>query len=120
MPQNRNNKEKELICNFCGKSQDEVERMIIGPGVNICNECIELCYSLLDEEGKPDNARRAKRAPRAVDDDRDVHILTPAQIKERLDQYVIGQDNAKIVLAVAVYNHYKRILSVSLPDRMRL
>ncbi len=110
MPQNRNNKEKELICNFCGKSQDEVERMIIGPGVNICNECIELCYSLLDEDGKPDVAQRAeKKANRTAD--KGINILTPAQIKERLDQYVIGQESAKIVLAVSVYNHYKRILS---------
>ena len=53
MAQNHNNKEKELICSFCGKTQEELERMIIGPGVNICNECIDLCYSLLDEENKP-------------------------------------------------------------------
>lgn len=113
MAQNRNNKEKELICSFCGKTQDEVERMIIGPGVNICNECIELCYSLLDEEGKPDvqreNAR--KRVAAAEKTDKDVHILTPAEIKKGLDQYVIGQDAAKVVLAVSVYNHYKRILA---------
>ena len=105
MAQNHNHKEKELICSFCGKSQDEVERMIIGPGVNICNECIELCYSLLDEEGKPDvqreNARRRAPAP-APAADKDVHILTPAEIKKGLDQYVIGQDAAKIVLAVSV------------------
>ena len=62
-----NSKDKNLICNFCGKSQDEVERMIIGPGVNICNECIELCHSLLDEEGKaPAQARAAARLPRPM------------------------------------------------------
>lgn len=111
MPQKRN-KDKDMICNFCGKSQADVERMIIGPGVNICNECIELCYSLLDEEGKPDVQRRKQAAHRAAAPDRqDVRILTPAQIKEGLDQYVIGQDSAKVVLAVSVYNHYKRILS---------
>ena len=110
MPQNRNNKEKELICNFCGKSQDEVERMIIGPGVNICNECIELCYSLLDEDGKPDVTQKAEKSARRSAE-KGINILTPAQIKERLDQYVIGQESAKIVLAVSVYNHYKRILS---------
>ena len=111
MPQKRN-KDKDMICNFCGKSQADVERMIIGPGVNICNECIELCYSLLDEEGKPDVQRRKQAAHRAATPARqDVRILTPAQIKEGLDQYVIGQDSAKVVLAVSVYNHYKRILS---------
>lgn len=111
MPQKRN-KDKDMICNFCGKSQADVERMIIGPGVNICNECIELCYSLLDEEGKPDVQRRKQAAHRSAAPARqDVRILTPAQIKEGLDQYVIGQDSAKVVLAVSVYNHYKRILS---------
>ena len=111
MPQKRN-KDKDMICNFCGKSQADVERMIIGPGVNICNECIELCYSLLDEEGKPDVQRRKQAAHRAAAPARqNVRILTPAQIKEGLDQYVIGQDSAKVVLAVSVYNHYKRILS---------
>ncbi len=112
MPQKRN-KDKEMICNFCGKSQADVERMIIGPGVNICNECIELCYSLLDEEGKPDVQRKKQQGARrtAPPANQDVRILTPAQIKEGLDQYVIGQDSAKVVLAVSVYNHYKRILS---------
>ena len=87
--------------------------MIIGPGVNICNECIELCYSLLDEEGKPDVQRKKQQGARrtAPPANQDVRILTPAQIKEGLDQYVIGQDSAKVVLAVSVYNHYKRILS---------
>ena len=105
-------KEKDLICNFCGKHQDEVERMIIGPGVNICNECIELCHSLLDENEKPpvpvSPRRRGQPRPRPA---QEVNILTPAEIKAGLDQYVIGQDEAKTVLAVSVYNHYKRILS---------
>ena len=110
-----NSKDKNLICNFCGKSQDEVERMIIGPGVNICNECIELCHSLLDEEGKaPAQAPRRGKAAHAVP--QDINILTPAEIKEGLDQYVIGQDNAKVVLAVSVYNHYKRILNMEKTD----
>ena len=106
-------KEKDLICNFCGKHQDEVERMIIGPGVNICNECIELCHSLLDDGDKPpvpvSPRRRGQARPRPAV--QEVNILTPAEIKAGLDQYVIGQDEAKTVLAVSVYNHYKRILS---------
>ena len=112
-----NSKDKNLICNFCGKSQDEVERMIIGPGVDICNECIELCHSLLDEEGKaPAQAPRRGKAAPAHAAPQDINILTPAEIKEGLDQYVIGQDNAKVVLAVSVYNHYKRILNMEKTD----
>lgn len=111
-------KEKPLICSFCGKSQDEVDRMIIGPGVNICNECIELCYSLLDNEDerafdqpavKGKGARKAPSQP-------DFKVLTPKEIKEGLEQYVIGQDEAKTVLSVSVYNHYKRILSPRTDD----
>ncbi len=111
---NGKDKDKNLRCSFCGKSQDEVERMIIGPGVNICSECITLCSSLLDEDGKPDAPKAAARrnnvrhAAPTLDP---VNVLTPAEIKEGLDRYVIGQDEAKRVLAVSVYNHYKRILS---------
>ena len=109
-------KEKNLRCSFCGKSQDEVERMIIGPGVNICNECIDLCHSLLDEDGKPDARPHAgqRRSSSRPPVEEPINILTPAEIKAGLDQYVIGQDEAKRVLAVSVYNHYKRILGA--PD----
>ena len=113
----RDKNEKDLVCSFCGKHQDEVERMIIGPGVNICSECIGLCADLLSD--KPDhpgsNSSRpsrgsASRARIQPADDLAINIKTPAEIKEGLDQYVIGQDEAKRVLAVSVY-HYKRILS---------
>ena len=91
--------------------------MIAGPGVCICNECIELCHSLLDEEGKaPAQAPRRGKAAPAHAAPQDINILTPAEIKEGLDQYVIGQDNAKVVLAVSVYNHYKRILNMEKTD----
>ena len=116
---NQNNKEKPLLCNFCGKSQDEVERMIIGPGVNICNECIELCASLLGEEGidvHQPRPRAGKRRAQPSKAEEQINVLTPAQIKAGLDQYVIGQDAAKTVLAVSVYNHYKRILSAEKTD----
>ena len=114
---NSGKNEKDLVCSFCGKHQDEVERMIIGPGVNICSECIGLCHDLLsDKPDQPKSARpargsasRAHIQPAAAD--LDINIMTPAEIKEGLDQYVIGQDEAKRVLAVSVYNHYKRILS---------
>lgn len=90
---------KQLKCSFCGKNQEQVRRLIAGPGVYICDECIELCQEIIDEE---------------FDEEVDVEledIPKPAQIKEFLDQYVIGQDPAKKSLAVAVYNHYKRINS---------
>ncbi len=113
-------KEKTLICSFCGKSQDDVERMIIGPGVNICNECIELCYSLLgnDDEHGLDEAPRAAKANPAKPGRRqpDIKILTPQEIRERLDEYIIGQDEAKTILSVSVYNHYKRIMNANVGD----
>ena len=113
---NSGKNEKDLVCSFCGKHQDEVERMIIGPGVNICSECIGLCHDLLSDQpehpeanGRP--GRSASRTRMQAVDGLDINILTPAEIKNGLDQYVIGQDEAKRVLAVSVYNHYKRILS---------
>ena len=114
----RDKNEKDLVCSFCGKHQDEVERMIIGPGVNICSECIGLCYDLLAE--KPDRSSGSRPARGGAPGARarmqpavpaPVNILTPEEIKNGLDQYVIGQDEAKRVLSVEVYNHYKRIMS---------
>lgn len=96
------NEDKKIRCSFCGKRQDEVRKLIAGPGAYICNECIDLCYELVDEEY---NDREQN------DNERD--IPKPAQIKAELDEYVIGQDNAKRALAVAVYNHYKRISNIS-------
>lgn len=104
------NNKKVMRCAFCGKTQDEVERMLVGPNIYICNECVMLCYTLLDEEGivtAPHNHSPKKRAvTRAGGESR---LLRPREIKDILDEYVIGQDDAKIVLSVAVYNHYKRI-----------
>ncbi|MBU3916542.1 ATP-dependent Clp protease ATP-binding subunit ClpX [bacterium] len=93
-------KETILRCSFCGKSQDEVEKIIAGPTVYICNECIELCNDIIEEE-------RAKESS----EDIETVLLKPKQINAILDQYVIGQTNAKKVLSVAVYNHYKKIYS---------
>ena len=94
-----NKNEQPPVCNFCGRSGDEVERLIAGPGVFICNECIEVCRNILEEELK---TSKKKGLP-------DFELPTPEKIKEYMDQYVIEQDDAKVALAVAVYNHYKRI-----------
>lgn len=110
---------REMICSFCGRSQSQVDQLIIGPGVNICKDCIDMCYSALYKDGnvpEPPRATLERRAAASrghsgVDPLADVNIMTPAEIKAGLDQYVIGQDDAKRVLAVSVYNHYKRILS---------
>lgn len=87
-----------LCCSFCGKNQREVKKLIAGPTVYICDECIELCNDIIAEEGQKESPARSTQA-----------IPKPAEIKTILDQYVIGQDRAKRVLSVAVYNHYKRI-----------
>src|SRR4028119_1654366 len=92
-----------FICSFCTRGQDEVQRLIAGPGsVFICDECVTLCTQIIAEE------RATKAAPAPVSLGR---LPTPMRIREQLDQYVIGQDRAKKVLAVAVYNHYKRVQS---------
>ena len=90
---------KSLRCSFCGRGEDQVERMIQGPGVRICDSCIRLCMSILDEEEQKISG--GHEAPE--------QLPTPREIKEYLDQYVVGQDAAKVALAVNVYNHYKRI-----------
>ena len=87
----------DLLCSFCGKSQDEVKKLIAGPSVYICDECIELCNEIIDEEY-------------SQEDEKDTgQLLKPSEIKETLDQYVVEQERAKKVLSVAVHNHYKRI-----------
>ena len=91
---------KTLRCSFCGKREDQVHRMIQGPGVRICDECVQLCMSILDDGYQP--------GPEAGYETPD-QLPTPREIKAVLDQYVIGQDAAKVALSVAVYNHYKRI-----------
>src|SRR6266542_2545896 len=93
--------EKLLYCSFCGKSQHEVKRLIAGPSVFICDECIDLCNGIIRDEAALDapNARAGSQPA----------LPTPQEIGEILDQYVIGQARAKKILAVAVYNHYKRL-----------
>ncbi|MCF7849634.1 MAG: ATP-dependent Clp protease ATP-binding subunit ClpX [Kiritimatiellales bacterium] len=100
------------VCSFCGKGEPEVNRLIAGPGAFICDECVELCGALIDHQEIND----AKKNDHAVE----VAVLKPHEIKEKLDEYVIGQDNAKKVLAVAVHNHYKRMLTSIEDDGVEL
>ena len=92
--------EKVLYCSFCGKSQHEVKKLIAGPSVFICDECIELCNDIIRDEVPAEGA--PARAPKS-------DLPIPSEIKASLDQYVIGQEAAKRILSVAVYNHYKRL-----------
>ena len=95
----------KIRCSFCGKTQDQVERLISGPnnGVFICNECVDICAEIIDEEGLGESESSSAKE--------DINLLKPEELKAFLDDYVIGQDQAKKVLSVAVYNHYKRVLA---------
>ena len=101
------NIDEKLRCSFCNKTQEQVRKLIAGPnGAYICDECVAICGEILDEEFLNDDDNEAAAGL-------DINLLKPKQIKEFLDEYVIGQDEAKKVLSVAVYNHYKRILSAN-------
>ena len=104
-----NSTDKVLYCSFCGKSQHEVKKLIAGPSVFICDECIDLCTDIIQEE--------IAKLPK---DEGDGSLPTPHQIRENLDQYVIGQEHAKKTLAVAVYNHYKRLQYLPKPKKVKL
>ena len=100
---------RELCCSFCGKSQKEVRKLIAGPSVYVCDECVELCNEIITEEFE----REDYQATRAL-------VPKPKDIKAHLDQYIVGQERAKKVLAVAVHNHYKRIDAKSSHDDVEL
>ncbi|MEK3807744.1 ATP-dependent protease ATP-binding subunit ClpX [Metabacillus sp. SLBN-84] len=103
-----NDEKGQLKCSFCGKTQDQVRKLVAGPGVYICDECIELCTEIVEEELGTEEEVEFKDVPK------------PKEIREILDEYVIGQEQAKKSLAVAVYNHYKRINSNSKIDEVEL
>ena len=98
-----------LRCSFCGKSQNEVKKLIAGPGVYICDECIDLCTDIIEEEKDREESSSTQ-----------FKVPKPIEIKEHLDEYVIGQDSAKKSLSVAVHNHYKRINSTRKKDDVEI
>ena len=108
MAEHTQEKGKQLKCSFCGRAQDEVHKLIQGPNVYICDECIRLCADIVDQEFSREELET------------EINLLKPKEIKQFLDEYVIGQDEAKKVLSVAVYNHYKRILANRTLDDVEL
>ena len=100
----------EIKCSFCNKTQDQVKKLIAGPaGVYICDECVEICSDIIAEEFDDE--------PEMPDRDEQINLLKPVEIRNFLDEYVIGQEEAKKVLAVSVYNHYKRVLAPKSEDK---
>jgi len=99
----------DLLCSFCGKNKDEIKKLVAGPSVYICDECIGLCNDIMSEENEREAISQRKST-----------IPKPYEIKEALDEYVIGQERAKKILSVAVHNHYKRIDSSSNLDGIEL
>ena len=104
---------KNIRCSFCGKSQDEVDRIIAGPGVYICSDCVKICSNIVEDDLYEDTEMTYNLAEKT-------ELPNPAEIKQILDSYVIGQEEAKKTLAVAVYNHYKRINSKEQDDDVEL
>ncbi|MDV2480244.1 MAG: ATP-dependent Clp protease ATP-binding subunit ClpX [bacterium] len=104
----RESQDDTLRCSFCGKSQDDVKKLIAGPTVYICNECVELCGEIITEETSQTQTSEGG------------YLLKPREVKDHLDEYVIGQDKAKKILSVAVHNHYKRIGAGSIADDVEL
>ena len=95
-------KNGDIRCSFCGKTQDQVRKLIAGPDkIYICDECVDICADIIDEEVIDE---KPEESP-------EINLLKPVEIKEFLDDYVIGQEEAKKVLSVSVYNHYKRVMS---------
>ena len=107
---NKNN-EKEIYCSFCGKPQELVGRLIAGNGVYICDQCVDLCMNILEQTEELENTAVDAELAKKDDTVSIPKLLKPKEIKEILDEYVIGQDAAKVTLSVAVYNHYKRVFS---------
>ena len=118
---NKNN-DKEIYCSFCGKPQDMVSRLIAGSGAYICDRCVELCMNIIEQSGEVERDRDREYSPSApeMSEEDFAALLKPKEIKAILDEYVIGQDDAKIALSVAVYNHYKRLMQRGAADEVEI
>ena len=104
--------DEKFRCSFCGKSQDQVRKLIAGPnGAYICDECVDICAEIIEEELENDEFADGKHEPTE-----EINLIKPVEMKAFLDEYVIGQEQAKKVLSVAVYNHYKRIMAGDTSD----
>ncbi|MBQ2086012.1 MAG: ATP-dependent Clp protease ATP-binding subunit ClpX [Oscillospiraceae bacterium] len=115
------NGKKVMRCAFCGNTQDQVDRMLVGPNIYICNECVELCYELLQDDGVIEREGHSHSDRNtAVEAAEKRPLPKPKEIKEFLDTYVIGQEDAKVTLSVAVYNHYKRLANNSRENDVEL
>ncbi len=112
MPNNNNNNTRSVKCSFCGKSQENVKKIIAGPGVYICDECINVCQEIIEDEFYEEDE--------TIETLQEEKIPTPQEIKKILDEYVIGQEEAKKTLSVAVYNHYKRINNLEKVDDVEI
>ena len=110
MSDNKDQEEKKLFCSFCGKNQSEVKKLIAGPSVYICDECVSLCNDIIKEDLSVSDSS----------DEFEEKLPVPEEIKATLDEYVIGQESAKKSLAVAVYNHYKKLKQVKNSDDVEL
>ncbi len=115
----RKNSDHKLCCSFCGKPQDEAKKLVAGPGVCICDECIDLCVNILDDNDSGSHGHNMRKTEKTKSK-KDRVLPKPQEIKKYLDEYVIGQDAAKVALSVAVYNHYKRIFFGSKKEDVEL
>ena len=121
MNRENENKDHNLCCSFCGKPQSEAKKLVAGPGVCICDGCIDLCVNILDEDPIHSHANAKQQSAKDNGKSKKEKVLPkPQEIKKYLDEYVIGQDKAKVALSVAVYNHYKRIFFGSKPEDVEL
>ena len=114
------NGKKVIRCAFCGKTQDQVDRMLVGPNIYICNECVELCYEILHDLDEDPSASHSHSGKGLFEATEKKPLPKPKEIKEFLDSYVIGQEDAKIALSVSVYNHYKRLANNSSDNEVEL
>jgi ATP-dependent Clp protease ATP-binding subunit ClpX len=118
MQKENNNKGKKLECSFCGRGEDQVEKLISGPDVFICDKCVRLCSGIIEKPQEAAASSQKEKKGQEASPPLEFKALKPREIKDKLDEYIIGQEVAKKAISVAVYNHYKRILNRNLSDKV--